>query len=78
MTKLPQKYRNILALIKFEDYPAFPAAGYLSMTADTNEPYFSVFLPKGVGYAWRLVTKWVYIDDLIEGYTIPVREEGEA
>jgi len=77
MTNLPTEYRNILALIKFEDYPPFPAAGYMARTSDTNEPYFAVFLPKGTGYDWSLVAKWVYIDDLIKGYTIPVKEGEE-
>lgn len=75
--KLPTELRNILAMVKFEDYPAFPVAGYMARTIDTNEPYLSVFLPKGTGYSWSLVKSWVYIDDLIQGYSIPVREEDE-
>ena len=78
MTELPVEHRNILAMVKFEDVPAFPVAGYMARTSDTDEPYLSVFLPKGVGYDWGLVAKWVYIDQIIEGYSIPVREEGEA
>lgn len=78
MTECPVEYRNILAMVKFEDFPAFPVAGYMARTSDTNEPYLSVFLPNGVGYGWSLVKSWVYIDDLIQGYSVPVRlEDGE-
>lgn len=77
MTELPVEFRNILAMIKFEDFPTFPVAGYMARTIDTNEPYLSVFLPKGTGYDWSLVRSWVYIDKLIEGYSVPVKE-GEA
>ena len=76
-TELPEEFRNILALVKFQDYPAFPAAGYMARTSDTNEPYLSVFLPKGTGYDWSLVVNWVYIDDLIKGFTVPVKEDAE-
>ena len=75
MTELPVEHRNILAMVKFADYPAFPVAGYMARTVDTDEPYLSVFLPKGTGYSWELVKKWVYIDKIVQGYSIPVREE---
>jgi hypothetical protein len=76
-TELPTEYRNILALVKYQDFPAFPAAGYMARTSDTNEPYLSAFLPKGHGYDWSLVINWVYIDDLIKGFTVPVKEGEE-
>jgi hypothetical protein len=76
-TELPTEYRNILALVKYQDFPAFPAAGYMARTSDTHEPYLSVFLPKGTGYDWSLVINWVYIDDLIKGFTVPVKEGEE-
>lgn len=39
MTKHPQLYRTIIALIKFADIPAIPAIGYAAQAKDESRRY---------------------------------------
>lgn len=73
-TETPQYFRTIIAMFKFDDVPAFPAVGYVAPTSDTNEPYFACFIPR-TGYDWSLVVKWDYLDEVCEGYAIPIKGE---
>ena len=73
-TEYPEPYVTIIAMVKFNDVPAFPACGYLARTSDSDEPYLAVFVPR-TGYAWELVAGWDYLNIVAPDYSIPVKEE---
>lgn len=47
--KIPEKYRTIIALLKFDDVPPIAAVGFVAETTDTKEPYFHIPLGRA-GY----------------------------
>ena len=75
-TETPTLFRTIIALFKFDDVPPFPAVGYVSKTSDTEELYFACFVPR-TGYAWNLVVKWDYLDEVCKGYSVPIKGDME-
>ena len=72
---LPEKYRTIIALLKFEDVPPIPLTGFIADTVDTHEPYFHAFNKRG--YSVELIAKWNYLDEIAPGYALPVSEKHE-
>ena len=66
--QLPEKYRTIIALLKFEDVPPVPLTGFIAETKDTHEPYFHAFNRRG--YDVSLIARWDYLDEVLPGYAI--------
>ena len=66
--QLPEKYRTIIALLKFEDVPPVPLTGFIAETSDTHEPYFHAFNRRG--YDVSLIKKWDYLHEVLPGYCL--------
>lgn len=66
--QLPEKYRTIIALLKFEGVPPVPLTGFIAETTDTHEPYFHAFNRRG--YSVKLIAKWDYLDEVLPGYAV--------
>ena len=65
---LPEKYRTVIALLKFDDVPPVPLTGFIAETVDTHEPYFHAFNRRG--YSVELIAKLDYLDEVLPGYAI--------
>ena len=77
MTKYPELFRAIIALIKFADLPPIPAIGYAATcTDDPTITYFACPIERK-GYAWELVAKWDYLEDIAPSYLCPSWEKRE-
>lgn len=71
MTKHPELFRTIIALVKFPDIPPLPAIGYAANCIDDETLiYFACPIEKK-GYAWELVAKWDYLEDVAPAYLCP-------
>ena len=71
MTEHPELFRTILVLIKFKDIPAIPAVGYAANAIDDEDfIYFADPISKS-GYAWEMIVKWAYLDDVAPDFVIP-------
>ena len=71
--KIIEKYRTIIALLKFDDVPPIAAVGFIAETTDTKEPYFHIPLD-GAGYDISLIAKWDYLDDVAPEYCVVIEE----
>ena len=65
--ELPEEFRTIIALIKFDDMPPMPLTGYMAhistnTTDHFHEPALFTYIPKGHAFAWEMVLKWDYIE----------------
>ena len=74
--KIPEKYRNIIALLKFDDVPPIAAVGFVAETTDTKEPYFHIPLDRA-GYDISLIVKWDYLDEVAPEYCGVIEEVKE-
>ena len=72
---LPEKYRTVIALLKFDDVPPVPLTGFIAETVDTHEPYFHAFNRRG--YSVDLIAKWDYLDEVLPGYAIGGEKKNE-
>lgn len=66
MTKPPDNFRDIVAMILFEDVGPEPACGY-AVTADDGGTLFYTKVPRGY-VAWERILSWRYLDDLWPDY----------
>lgn len=71
MTKHPQLYRTIIALIKFADIPAIPAIGYAAQAKDDPDFIYFACTIEMKGYDWSLVARWDYLEDVAPNYLVP-------
>lgn len=67
--KMPEKYRTIIALLKFDDVPPIPAIGFITETTDTKEAYFHV-IPGNIAYNLSLIAKWDYLGNIAPEYCV--------
>ena len=74
--KIPEKYRTIIALLKFSDVPPIAAVGFVAETTDTKEPYFHIPLDRA-GYDISLIVKWDYLDEVAPEYCGVIEEVKE-
>ena len=75
--ELPEEFRTIIALVKFDDVPPMPLTGYMvriSAEGHDPEPALFTYMPKGHAFAWEMILKW----DYIEPYSTKIQKEGEA
>lgn len=74
MTEYPELFRAIIVLLKFDDVPPIPAIGYAATASDDPTlVYFACPIEKK-GYAWELVAKWDYLENVAPQYVVPAWE----
>lgn len=74
MTEYPQLSRTIIALLKFDDVPPIPAIGYAANAVDDEKVIYFACTIERKGYAWELVAKWEYLEDVAPRYVVPYWE----
>lgn len=75
--ELPEEFRTIIALVKFDDVPPMPLTGYMvriSAEGHDPEPALFTYIPRGHAFAWEMVLKW----DYIEPYSTEIQHESEV
>ena len=64
----PEPFRDIIALISFNDVPPIPAVGYLVTASATDKVVFMTRLERQY-VDWGRIVAWRYMDDAWPGYT---------
>lgn len=66
MTKVPTNFRDIVAMVSFEDTGPLPACGYV-VTADDGSTIFYTQIPRGF-VDWGRILSWRYLSDIWPDY----------
>lgn len=70
----PKDFRDIIALISFEDIPPIPAIGFT--TTENDKTVF--FVKLGRMYVdWDRITHWKYLDDAWPEYMFYLGEDSD-